>query len=412
MADVVKNGRTKGGRTRFTSSNVQRMMDKAAPGGKQPDLSSKEARSKIEKLSYAVGGGPISGFVLKGLTKLLGKNVLKSLQGMGKAKAKKVIKEVKTNPVNPKPVSKADDLASSASKASPKVKPTSSKGLDSLVEGPVVSKNAGLAGNATRKTPVVKAKKPPPREVAPSKRSKAGEAADKAKAAKTKTTAVPKPKGKFTDIPTIGAKPPPRTTAPKPAPKPKAKAAKTKTTTTSAPKSNVSPILPAALAASTVAASISAGRSPKTTQPTKSTEPTKINKEPTKEPTKPEYESTMDKSAGKKPKPSANLSDAFKANTEEGFNPLSPESMAKNKSEKSPKSKKKKDPNYKLYPGKTAKKYNLKYMTDAGYEAEEDKISEYKSGGKIKKLKHGGKVMKKSKSGFMGKGAGCARTGY
>ena len=110
-------------------------------------------------------------------------------------------------------------------------------------------------------------------------------------------------------------------------------------------------------------------------------------------------------------KPSANLSDAFKANTEDGFNPLSPESMAKNKSEKSPKSKKKKDPNYKLYPGKTAKKYNLKYMTDAGYE-DEDKISEYKSGGKIKKLKYGGKVMKKAKSGFMGKGAGCARRGY
>ena len=51
-------------------------------------------------------------------------------------------------------------------------------------------------------------------------------------------------------------------------------------------------------------------------------------------------------------------------------------------------------------------------MTDAGYEAEEDKISEYKSGGKIKKLKYGGRVTKKAKGGFMGKGAGCARTGY
>ena len=51
-------------------------------------------------------------------------------------------------------------------------------------------------------------------------------------------------------------------------------------------------------------------------------------------------------------------------------------------------------------------------MTDAGYEAEEKEISEYKSGGKIKKLKYGGKVMKKAKGGFMGKGAGCARRGY
>lgn len=376
MADVVKNGRTKGGRTRFTSSNVQRMMDKAAPGGKQPDLSSKEARSKIEKLSYAVGGGPISGFVLKGLTKLLGKNVLKSLQGMGKAKAKKVIKEVKTNPVNPKPVSKADDLASSASKASPKVKPTSSKGLDSLVEGPVVSKNAGLAGNATRRTPVVKAKPTPPRKVAPSKRSKAGEAADKAKAA-AKATAVPKPKGKFTDIPTIGAKPPPRTTAPKPAPKPKAKAAdKVKITPVAsirnavgAAKSNISPLLPLSIAAGVTGVGALSGR--KTPKPSKPPKPSK----------KPKFDNTVDdEGTGAKLKPK--------------------------------KSKKKKDPNYKLYSGKTAKKYDLKYMTDAGYEDEEDKISEYKSGGKIKKLKYGGKVMKKAKGGFMGKGAGCARTGY
>jgi hypothetical protein len=111
-------------------------------------------------------------------------------------------------------------------------------------------------------------------------------------------------------------------------------------------------------------------------------------------------------------KPSANLSDAFKANTEDDFNPLSPESMAKNKSEKSPKSKKKKDPHYKLYDNVLGKKLGMAGMTDEGYEAEEDKISEYKSGGKIKKLKYGGKVMKKAKSGFMGKGAGCARTGY
>ena len=111
-------------------------------------------------------------------------------------------------------------------------------------------------------------------------------------------------------------------------------------------------------------------------------------------------------------KPSANLSDAFKANTENGFNPLSPESMAKNKSEKSPKSKNKKDPNYKLYDNVLGKKLGMAGMTDAGYEAEENKISEYKSGGKIKKLKYGGKVMKKAKGGFMGKGAGCARTGY
>ena len=172
MADVVKNGRTKGGRTRFTSSNVQRMMDKAAPGGKQPKLTSKEARSKIEKLSYAVGGGPISGFVLKGLTKLFGKNVLKSLQGMGKAKAKKVIEEVKNNPVNPKPVSRADGLASSASRVSPKVKPTSSKPLDRIIKrtdsekGSNINPRGGLA--SIRKTPTVAKAKTPTRKVAPS----------------------------------------------------------------------------------------------------------------------------------------------------------------------------------------------------------------------------------------------------
>lgn len=51
MADVVKNGRTKGGRTRFTAPNVQRMM------GEQPKLTSKEAQSMMKELGIAIVGG-------------------------------------------------------------------------------------------------------------------------------------------------------------------------------------------------------------------------------------------------------------------------------------------------------------------------------------------------------------------
>ena len=124
------------------------------------------------------------------------------------------------------------------------------------------------------------------------------------------------------------------------------------------------------------------------------------------------------KTNGKKSfKPSANLSNAFNANTEDGFNPLSPESKAKNNPKNPPKLKnapKKKDPDYKLYSGDLAKKYDLKYMTGEAMERDEEKriADGAKSGGHLKKLKHGGKVTKKSKGGFMGKGAGCARRGF
>ncbi len=124
------------------------------------------------------------------------------------------------------------------------------------------------------------------------------------------------------------------------------------------------------------------------------------------------------KTNGKKSfKPSANLSNAFNANTEDGFNPLSPESKAKNNPKNPPKLKnapKKKDPDYKLYSGDLAKKYDLKYMTGEAMERDETKriADGAKSGGHLKKLKHGGKVTKKSKGGFMGKGAGCARRGF
>ena len=116
-------------------------------------------------------------------------------------------------------------------------------------------------------------------------------------------------------------------------------------------------------------------------------------------------------------KPSANLSNAFNANTEDGFNPLSPESKAKNNPKNPPKLKnapKKKDPDYKLYSGDLAKKYDLKYMTGEAMERDEEKriADGAKSGGHLKKLKHGGKVTKKSKGGFMNKGAGCARRGF
>ena len=124
------------------------------------------------------------------------------------------------------------------------------------------------------------------------------------------------------------------------------------------------------------------------------------------------------KTNGKKSfKPSANLSNAFNANTEDGFKPLSPESKAKNNPKNPPKLKnapKKKDPDYKLYSGDLAKKYDLKYMTGEAMERDETKriADGAKSGGHLKKLKHGGKVTKKSKGGFMGKGAGCARRGF
>ena len=60
MADVVKNGRTKGGRTRFTSSNVQRMMDKAAPGGKQPKLTSQEVGRDLRTQKRALSQTPVA----------------------------------------------------------------------------------------------------------------------------------------------------------------------------------------------------------------------------------------------------------------------------------------------------------------------------------------------------------------
>ena len=401
---------------------ARRMARDEGGKGQTPIPASEKSKERLATVAGAAASFiPVAGVLGKGY-QILNKAGKVITTVPTQAAAKKVVALGKATPKVPV-VNKNASLASAATKASPKVKTPSSKGLDSLVEGPPVSKNAGFANFPTKRTPVVKAKTTPPRKVAPSKLSKAGEARAKAKAATTakpKAATIAKPKGKFTDIPTIGSKPPPRTTAPKPVPKPKPKTkAKPKATDTANPLSpaSIASMIkkPSVRTASKVAAGVGAGAGAAYLlgdDSNKSSESTKSTKEPTEKSTNPQYDSTMDKSAGKRPKPSANLSDAFKANTEDGFNPLSPESMAKNKSEKSPKSKKKKDPHYKLYDNVLGKKLGMAGLTDAGYEAEEKEISEYKSGGKIKKLKHGGKLMKKSKGGFMGKGAGCARTGY
>jgi hypothetical protein len=264
-----------------------------------------------------------------------------------------------------------------------------------------ISKNDGFASNATRKTPVVAKPKTPPRKVAPSKLSKVGEAREASRNPVNKNSNLAGNATRAT--PVVKAKPtPPRKVAPSKRSKAgKAKDAKDKASTLK-DKSFTNPLLPLAIAAGVTGVGLNSlpSKAPKTPKPSKS-----------------QYDSTMVESAGKKTKPSSDLRDAFNANTEDGFNPLSPESKAKNNPKNPPKLKnapKKKDPNYKLYSGDLAKKYDLKYMTGEAMERDEEKrfMDGAKSGGHLKKLKHGGKVTKKSKGGFRGKGAGCARRGF
>ena len=271
-------------------------------------------------------------------------------------------------------VNKNSNLASNVTKASPRVKTPSSKGLDRIVKRADSEKSSNInprGGLASiKKTPTVAKTKTPTSSpaTAPSKLSPAG----KVRAAKLKAQA---------------------------AAKPKAKAAKTTTTNTN----TTNPLSPASIAsmikkpsvrtATKVGAGVGAGAGAAYLlkgDSNKSSESTRkpkfdntVNDEGTGALFKPEYDNTVDdEGTGAKLKPK--------------------------------KSKKKKDPDYKLYSGDLAKKYDLKYMTGEAMERDETKriADGAKSGGHLKKLKHGGKVTKKSKGGFMGKGAGCARKGY
>jgi hypothetical protein len=73
---------------------------------------------------------------------------------------------------------------------------------------------------------------------------------------------------------------------------------------------------------------------------------------------------------------------------------------------------------FKHYDSDFARKYDIMYRTNkdpdygiAGPKSEED-ISGGYTGGQVKKLKKGGRPSSKGKSGFRGKGAGCAKRGY
>ena len=73
---------------------------------------------------------------------------------------------------------------------------------------------------------------------------------------------------------------------------------------------------------------------------------------------------------------------------------------------------------FKHYDSDFARKYDIMYRTNkdpdwgiAGPKSEED-ISGGYTGGQVKKLKKGGRPSRNGKSGFRGKGAGCAKRGY
>jgi hypothetical protein len=353
------------GSPKFTSPNVQIMMDKAAPGGKQPNLSSKEAQSMMIELGIGIVGGgalKIGGVLYKGIGA-----AAKALANMPMRKAKKLLttasKTVKSTPRVGKPQGRLDP-------PKPIKPPVLSKvGKAREARRNAVNKREDLA--SVRKTP-----NPNKDTVQVDRRVATRKTTAPTTATKTK---------KETNVPAVRRTTAPTTTkktnipAVKPTPAPK------RGFTLGRTKSDVNPLLPLSIAGATGAATIAALNTDKPPKPPKPSKKPKFDNTVEDEGTgalfKPEYDNTVDdEGTGAKLKPK--------------------------------KSKKKKDPHYKLYDNVLGKKLGMAGMTDAGYEAEEDKISEYKSGGKIKKLKYGGKVMKKAKSGFMGKGAGCARTGY
>jgi hypothetical protein len=250
-----------------------------------------------------------------------------------------------------------------------------------------ISKNAGLAGNATRKTPVVAKPKTPPRKVAPSKLSKVGEAREASRNPVNKNQGL----ASIRATPVVKAKttPPPKVAPSKRSKIGKAKDAKYKASTLK-DNSFTNPLLPIAIAAGVTGVGVNSlpSRAPETPKPSKS-----------------QYDSTMGSSAG---------SDGSSVNKQQASRPRPNNKPDKVKSRPTSVNKKKEDSDYKLYSGDLAKKYDLKYMTGEAMERDEEKriADGAKSGGHLKKLKHGGKVTKKSKGGFMGKGAGCARKGY
>ena len=369
------------------SRNAARAMasDEGNTGGQGQTAipASAESRKRLGTLSInaltAIPIGQVVGGVArigKGVWKV-GEKIYNSAQAAKTARAAQVAQAAKT--------ARAAQVAQAAKAVKP---PTATPRVVNSKVKPI-SKNAGLAGNATRKTPVVAKPKTPPRKVAPSKLSKVGQAREASRNPVNKNSNLAGNATRATRVVTPKKTPPPKVAPSKLSKVGKAKDAKDKASTLK-DNSFTNPLLPTAIAAGFTGVGLN--RLPSNTPNTPKTP-------------KSQYDSTMGSSAG---------SDGSSVNNQQASRPRPNNKPDKVKPRPTSVNKKKEDPDYKLYSGDLAKKYDLKYMTGEAMERDETKriADGAKSGGHLKKLKNSRKVTKKFKGGFRGKGAGCARRGF